>query len=73
MEDECFPAIPMNTACTRLASEIVIKDEPFSETESIHSSCPSSPQPTSLSDMCTEAYFTGTPSVSRNKLCYKPC
>lgn len=63
MEDECFPAIPMNTACTRLSPEVVIKDEPFSETESIHSSCPSSPQPANLNDTCTETYLTETPTV----------
>ncbi|RZC38735.1 cyclic AMP response element-binding protein A-like, partial [Asbolus verrucosus] len=45
MEDECFPAIPLNTACERLSKEaITIKDEPISETDSTHSSCPSSPQ-----------------------------
>ncbi|KAJ8931748.1 hypothetical protein NQ314_015280 [Rhamnusium bicolor] len=45
MEDECFPAISMNTACIRLQHEpITIKDEPSSETDSPHSSCPSSPQ-----------------------------
>ncbi|KAJ3641325.1 hypothetical protein Zmor_027837 [Zophobas morio] len=44
MEDECFPAIPLNTACERLTNEaITIKDEPLSETDSTHSSCPSSP------------------------------
>lgn len=45
MEDECFPAISMKTACARLQHEpITIKDEPTSETDSPHSSCPSSPQ-----------------------------
>jgi hypothetical protein len=45
MEDECFPAIPLNAACERLTKEaITIKDEPISETDSTHSSCPSSPQ-----------------------------
>lgn len=46
MEDECFPAISMNTACGRLSGEanVIIKDEPISETDSPHSSCPSSPQ-----------------------------
>lgn len=45
MEDECYPAISMNTACgVRLGDEIDIKDEPYSETDSMHSSCPSSPQ-----------------------------
>ncbi|KAJ8958330.1 hypothetical protein NQ318_017476, partial [Aromia moschata] len=45
MEDECFPAISMKTACGRLQHEpITIKDEPSSETDSPHSSCPSSPQ-----------------------------
>ncbi|XP_050296155.1 cyclic AMP response element-binding protein A isoform X2 [Anthonomus grandis grandis] len=54
MEDECYPAISMNpSSCDRLTDvqmhikeEITdIKDEYSSETESIHSSCPSSPQP----------------------------
>ncbi|XP_045483003.1 cyclic AMP response element-binding protein A-like isoform X2 [Harmonia axyridis] len=51
MEDECFPAISMKKACGKLndmedeiEEDIDIKDEPMSETESIHSSCPSSPQ-----------------------------
>lgn len=52
MEDECFPAISMKKACGKLndmdddmeEEEIEIKDEPMSETESLHSSCPSSPQ-----------------------------
>ncbi|XP_018565838.1 cyclic AMP response element-binding protein A [Anoplophora glabripennis] len=45
MEDECFPAISMNTSCVRLQHEpVTIKDEPTSETDSPHSSCPSSPQ-----------------------------
>ncbi|KAK9721975.1 Basic region leucine zipper [Popillia japonica] len=68
MEDECFPAIPMNTACTRLSPEVVIKDEPFSETESIHSSCPSSPQPANLNDTCTETYLTETPTRSTQSI-----
>ncbi|KRT86808.1 hypothetical protein AMK59_3011, partial [Oryctes borbonicus] len=68
MEDECFPAIPMNTACTRLSSEVVIKDEPFSETESVHSSCPSSPQPANLNDSCTEAYMTETPTKNTHSI-----
>ncbi|KAK9879200.1 hypothetical protein WA026_004048 [Henosepilachna vigintioctopunctata] len=51
MEDECFPAISMKKACSKLndiddeiEDEIEIKDEPMSETESLHSSCPASPQ-----------------------------
>ncbi|CAG9823211.1 unnamed protein product [Phaedon cochleariae] len=45
MEEECFPAISMKTACDRLEQDSVsIKDEPHSETDSNHSSCPSSPQ-----------------------------
>ncbi|XP_044761223.1 cyclic AMP response element-binding protein A isoform X1 [Coccinella septempunctata] len=52
MEDECFPAISMKKACGKLndmedevdEEEIEIKDEPMSESESVHSSCPSSPQ-----------------------------
>ncbi|CAH1114231.1 unnamed protein product [Psylliodes chrysocephalus] len=45
MEDECFPAISMKTACGNLQSDTLhIKDEPNSETDSNHSSCPSSPQ-----------------------------
>lgn len=46
MEDECFSAISMNTACSRLTDEeVVIKDEPLSESDSPHSSCPTSPHP----------------------------
>lgn len=48
MEDECFPAISMNTACGRLSEDVVIKDEPTSESNSPQSSCPSSPQPAFL-------------------------
>nr|XP_022905581.1 cyclic AMP response element-binding protein A-like [Onthophagus taurus] len=40
MEEDFFPMIPTH----RLNSEMVIKDEPLSETDSVHSSCPSSPQ-----------------------------
>lgn len=43
MDDDCFPTISMNTACGRLTEGISIKDEPFSETDSPTSSCPSSP------------------------------
>ncbi|KAL1487742.1 hypothetical protein ABEB36_015579 [Hypothenemus hampei] len=51
MEDECYPTISMNPNCDKLPEETIeikeeeteIKDE-FSETESVHSSCPSSPQ-----------------------------
>lgn len=52
MEEECYPAISMNpSSCDRLTEDTLdikeeatdIKDE-YSETESIHSSCPSSPQ-----------------------------
>lgn len=48
MEDECFPAISLNTACGRLTGDtnLLIKDEPVSESDSPQSSCPSSPQPT---------------------------
>ncbi|KAF2883092.1 hypothetical protein ILUMI_23084 [Ignelater luminosus] len=48
MEDECFPAISVNTAFGRLTGDanVVIKDEPLSESDSPRSSCPSSPQPT---------------------------
>lgn len=47
MEDECFPAISVNTAFGRLTGDanVMIKDEPLSESDSPHSSCPSSPQP----------------------------
>ncbi|KAF5287687.1 hypothetical protein FQA39_LY15787 [Lamprigera yunnana] len=50
MEDECFPAISLNTACGRLTGDtsLLIKDEPVSESDSPQSSCPSSPQPTFL-------------------------
>ncbi|XP_030748871.1 cyclic AMP response element-binding protein A-like isoform X2 [Sitophilus oryzae] len=52
MEDECYPSIQMNTSDDRLTEDSVeikeevtnIKDE-YSETDSIQSSCPSSPQP----------------------------
>uniref|UniRef100_A0A1Y1JZ41 BZIP domain-containing protein n=1 Tax=Photinus pyralis TaxID=7054 RepID=A0A1Y1JZ41_PHOPY len=52
MEDECFPAISLNTACGRLTADstLLIKDEPVSESESPQSSCPSSPQPMHHSD-----------------------
>lgn len=51
MEDECYPAISMNTSCDRVTEDAMnikeeeaeIKEE-YSETDSIHSSCPSSPQ-----------------------------
>ncbi|KAF7266879.1 cyclic AMP response element-binding protein A-like isoform X4 [Rhynchophorus ferrugineus] len=51
MEDECYPTIQMNTDCSRLTDDAIeikeetteIKEE-YSESESIHSSCPSSPQ-----------------------------
>lgn len=47
MEDECFPTLPLSAACERLSQEAMqIKDEPLSETDSMHSSCPSSPQST---------------------------
>ncbi|XP_048517459.1 cyclic AMP response element-binding protein A isoform X5 [Dendroctonus ponderosae] len=50
MEDECYPAISMNPSCDRLTDDTMeikeeeaeIKEE-YSETDSIHSSCPSSP------------------------------
>ncbi|XP_060523568.1 cyclic AMP response element-binding protein A isoform X2 [Cylas formicarius] len=52
MEEEYYPAIKMNTACTRLTDThdtLDIKEEAdfkeeMSETESVESSCPSSPQ-----------------------------
>lgn len=44
MEDECFPAISMNAASAQLKSDpLDIKEEPSSETDSNHSSSPSSP------------------------------
>lgn len=59
MDDECFQTINMNLACGRLTTEISIKDEPYSETESTHSSCPSSPQPTFIcqSESSVDKYF----------------
>nr|CAI5844801.1 unnamed protein product [Callosobruchus analis] len=69
MEDECFPAISMNTACTKLQhelenEEIEIKDEPNSETDSTHSSCPSSPHSiyVNASDLPLDAEMTSSPS-----------
>ncbi|KAG5888352.1 hypothetical protein JTB14_020752 [Gonioctena quinquepunctata] len=45
MEDEYYPAISMKTACGDMDHDhISVKDEPNSETDSNHSSCPSSPQ-----------------------------
>lgn len=44
MEDECFPAISMNTASVHIQHDpLTIKEEPSSETDSNHSSSPSSP------------------------------
>ncbi|XP_066150446.1 cyclic AMP response element-binding protein A isoform X1 [Euwallacea fornicatus] len=50
MEEECYPSISMNPTCDKITEEILeikeesdIKEE-FSETESMQSSCPSSPQ-----------------------------
>ncbi|CAG9859422.1 unnamed protein product [Phyllotreta striolata] len=48
MEDDYFPSIPMRTACPpnnlhQQHHELHIKDEPASETDSNHSSCPPSP------------------------------
>lgn len=49
MEDECYPSISMNPTCDRITEEIEIKEEEadikeeYSETDSLHSSCPSSP------------------------------
>lgn len=73
MEDECFPAISMNTACTRLPTEIMVKDEPFSETESLHSSCPPSPQSSNLtnSDTYVDTLFVEAPIVSTSIICFK--
>lgn len=46
MEDECFPAISMNTSTVKIHSECIeIKEEPSSETDSNHSSSPPSPHP----------------------------
>lgn len=46
MDVDCFPSI--NPASVKLPPEdeedVDVKDEPFSETDSVHSSCPSSPQ-----------------------------
>lgn len=72
MEDECFPAISMNTACSRLSSiDVEIKDEPNSETDSTHSSCPSSPQHNFLNnDTSVDDYFnTDTEMFSLQKPC----
>lgn len=45
MEDECFPTVSMESACERLSdNNVTVKDEPISETDSVHSSCPPSPQ-----------------------------
>ncbi|CAH1954632.1 unnamed protein product [Acanthoscelides obtectus] len=70
MEDECFPAISMNTACTKLQhdeltnEEIDIKDEPNSETDSTQSSCPSSPHSiyVNASDLPLDVEMTSSPS-----------
>ncbi|XP_074032273.1 cyclic AMP response element-binding protein A isoform X2 [Leptinotarsa decemlineata] len=44
MDDEYYPAISMKTDCGDMEQDHVsIKDEPSSETDSNHSSCPSSP------------------------------
>jgi len=59
MEDECYPAIPANKACGKVDDdEIDIKDEPISETDSQHSSCPSSPHHNFINDTSMDAYFT---------------
>lgn len=44
MDEECFPTVSMSTACGRLSETVTVKDEPVSETDSMHSSCPPSPQ-----------------------------
>lgn len=69
MDDECLPTISMNVACGTLKSEVVIKDEPLSETESQHSSCPSSPHHNFLnhSDSSVDKYFVDD-FVSINKI-----
>lgn len=57
MEDECFPAISMSKACRKTNDEDddkdeepAIKQEPVSETDSLNSSCPSSPQSALFND-----------------------
>lgn len=59
MDDECLPTISMNVACGQLKSEVIVKDEPQSETDSQHSSCPSSPHHTFLNnnDNSVDKYF----------------
>lgn len=69
MDEECLPTITMTDACGHLKTEIIIKDEPQSETESQHSSCPSSPQHMLLShgDSSVDKFFVED-LVSNNKL-----
>lgn len=59
MDEDCLPTMTMTDACGNLKSEIIIKDEPQSETESQHSSCPPSPQHTFLShnDNSVDKFF----------------
>lgn len=66
MDEECFPTVSMNTACGRLTAEsITVKDEPISETDSTHSSCPPSPQCNIL--QLAESMDTDVVSEFKNK------
>lgn len=67
MDEECFPTVSMNTACGRLSADTVtVKDEPVSETDSMHSSCPPSPQPSFLH--LTESMDTEVVSNQKTKI-----
>lgn len=67
MEDECFPTVSINAVCGRLNSEIIIKEEPYSENESTHSSCPPSPHHNTFvnhNESSVDKYFADTDYVS---------
>lgn len=67
MDDECFPTVNVNLACGRLGPEIIIKDEPYSESESVHSSCPASPETNFVchNESSVDKYFADADYVSK--------
>lgn len=66
MDEECFPTVSMSSACGRLSETVTVKDEPVSETDSMHSSCPPSPQSNFLH--LTESMDTEVVSHNKKKI-----